>query len=64
MTTQTSSDAHVERAETLSLRHLARDLPAGIVVFLVAIPLCLGIALASGAPPWPGWWRAWSAGWW
>lgn len=31
-------------------RHLGRDIPAGIVVFLVALPLCLGIALASGAP--------------
>lgn len=28
-----------------------KDLPASLVVFLVAVPLCLGIALASGAPP-------------
>jgi len=27
-----------------------KDIPASIVVFLVALPLCLGIALASGAP--------------
>jgi MFS superfamily sulfate permease-like transporter len=30
------------------------DLPASIVVFLVALPLCLGIALASGAPLFSG----------
>lgn len=30
------------------------DLPASIVVFLVAVPLCLGIALASGAPLFSG----------
>lgn len=30
--------------------NLRRDLPASLVVFCVAVPLCLGIALASGAP--------------
>lgn len=34
--------------------HLKDDLPAGMVVFLVAVPLCLGIALASGAPLFAG----------
>lgn len=32
------------------LAHWRADLPASLVVFLVALPLCLGIALASGAP--------------
>lgn len=30
------------------------DIPASIVVFFVALPLCLGIALASGAPLFSG----------
>jgi MFS superfamily sulfate permease-like transporter len=34
--------------------HLKADLSASIVVFLVAVPLCLGIALASGAPLFSG----------
>lgn len=37
-----------------SLKSARRDIPAGIVVFLVALPLCLGIALASGAPLFAG----------
>ncbi len=33
-----------------SFTHWRRDLQSSLVVFLVALPLCLGIALASGAP--------------
>jgi MFS superfamily sulfate permease-like transporter len=34
--------------------NLKSDFPASVVVFLVATPLCLGIALASGAPLFAG----------
>jgi MFS superfamily sulfate permease-like transporter len=36
------------------LSNLRYDLPASVVVFFVALPLCLGIALASGAPLFAG----------
>ncbi len=35
-------------------KHINSDFPASIVVFFVALPLCLGIALASGAPLFSG----------
>ncbi|MEO6423085.1 MAG: SulP family inorganic anion transporter [Candidatus Nitrotoga sp.] len=35
-------------------KEFKHDLPASIIVFLVALPLCLGIALASGAPLFAG----------
>jgi len=36
------------------LKNLKADIPASVVVFFVALPLCLGIALASGAPLFSG----------
>ena len=35
-------------------KHIGDDLSAGLVVFLVALPLCLGISLASDAPLFSG----------
>jgi MFS superfamily sulfate permease-like transporter len=35
----------------MNLRYVQQDLLASVVVFLVALPLCMGIAIASGAPP-------------
>ncbi|WP_114792861.1 SulP family inorganic anion transporter [Niabella yanshanensis] len=36
------------------IKSLGSDLPSSIVVFLVALPLCLGVALASNAPLFSG----------
>ncbi|MFL5811183.1 MAG: SulP family inorganic anion transporter, partial [Flavisolibacter sp.] len=36
------------------LKNTGADLPASVVVFLVALPLCLGVALASNAPLFSG----------
>lgn len=44
------SDA-VSPSSPFDPRHLSADLMSGLVTFLVALPLCLGIALASGADP-------------
>lgn len=37
-----------------TFKEIKSDLPASIIVFFVALPLCLGIALASGAPLFSG----------
>lgn len=39
---------------SFNIKGITENFPSGIVVFLVALPLCLGIALASGAPPLSG----------
>ncbi len=41
-------------APTAWYKNLNADTPAALVVFLVALPLCLGVALASGAPLFSG----------
>ena len=38
----------------MNFSSLRQDFPASVVVFFVAVPLCLGIALASGAPLFSG----------
>ena len=45
---------HASALDATLPNFLKHDGPAGLVVFLVALPLCLGIALASGAPLFSG----------
>ncbi|MEM1304045.1 MAG: SulP family inorganic anion transporter [Planctomycetota bacterium] len=47
-----SSGAARSGGKALSLGEAFKsDFPASIIVFLVALPLCMGVAIASGAPP-------------
>src|SRR5918993_2306988 len=43
----------MKRAKNFA-QNLGADIPSAIVVFLVALPLCLGVALASNAPLFSG----------
>ncbi|MEE9355827.1 MAG: carbonic anhydrase family protein [Methylococcaceae bacterium] len=43
-----------KRDKSYTINSLRHDLPASTAVFLIALPLCLGIALASGAPLFSG----------
>lgn len=44
----------MEFRKTTLFNNFRHDFPASVVVFFVAVPLCLGIALASGAPLFSG----------
>ena len=48
MGTDTKSDTALTKSSITSV--LRYDVPASLVVFLMAVPLSLGISIASGAP--------------
>jgi SulP family sulfate permease len=48
------NEKYMMKIDSKLFQNIKSDLPASIVVFFVALPLCLGIALASGAPLFSG----------
>ncbi len=53
-TTEKPQNSNFDISNGSLFANLKYDLPAGLAVFLIAIPLSLGIALASGAPLFSG----------